>query len=192
MSIYQSYFLCDIFLLYNCFPAHLFRTCFDVVWAKIIQLQDGWIAQSVPGCHSVLLHIWQGPPSICRAWHNWKYGKHHTEQVRVAILFLLPEWGAENWCAFHTFNIFTPLHLHLDIFDKKVCSVGMSGSNLEYFEILLSSLRQLAPHSEVEWVKKMGVNVWRLWCLTKTARNLFKDDHLNLLEEEIQKQRKAP
>jgi len=45
-------------------------------------------------------------------------------------------------------------------------SVGMSGSNLEYFEILLSSLRQLAPHSE--------------------------DDHLNLLEEEIQKQRKAP
>ena len=42
--------------------------------------------------------------------------------------------------------------IRLDIFDKKVlqiCSVGKSGSNLEYFEILLSSLRQLAPHSEV-------------------------------------------
>ena len=43
--------------------------------------------------------------------------------------------------------------IHLNLFDKfflQICSVGMSGSNLEYFEILLSSLRQLAPHSEVE------------------------------------------
>ena len=99
--------------------------------------------------------------------------------------------GRKLMCFLYLQYFCTSALIHLDIFDKKVlqiCSVGKSGSNLEYFEILLSSLRQLAPHSEVEWVKKMGVNVWRLWCLTKPARNLFKDDHLNLLEEEIQKQ----
>ena len=142
MSIYQSYFLCDIFLLYNCFPAHLFQTCFDVVWAKIIQLQGGWIAQSVPGFHSVLLHIWQGPPSICRAWHHWKYGKHHTEQVRVTILFLLLEWGAENWCAFHTFNIFTPLHLYILTSSTKKIANLQCGNEREQPWILWDLIEQ--------------------------------------------------
>ena len=48
---------------------------------------------------------------------------------------------------------YTSALIHLNLFDKfflQICSVGKSGSNLEYFEILLSSLRQLAPHSEVE------------------------------------------
>ena len=154
MSIYQSYFLCHIFLLHN-----LFRTCFDVDWAKIIQLQDGWIAQPVPGCHSVLLHIWQGPPSICRAWHHWKYGKHHTEQVRVAILFLLPEIGAENWCAFHTFNIFTPLHFYiLTSSTNFFCKFAV----WEWVGATLNTLRSYWAAYD-NWRLTQRWNEWRRW-----------------------------